>query len=107
MKTIIIFNEVNNHLNEIVGGIYTGIDHKTAAAEIGENNILYFIPLRIAGKSYQERKNNLEETAKEWQRSNYDFIDWSYGELATIQSFFEENARRYGLIETFKTEGII
>ena len=107
MKTIIIFNEVNNHLNEIVGGIYTGIDHKTAAAEIGKNNILYFIPLRIAGKSYQERKNNLEETAKEWQRSNYDFIDWSYSELAEIQSFFEANGKRYGLIKEFTENGII
>ena len=116
MKAIIIYNEITEHggntgatgtTEKIEGGIYNNISYETAAAEVGENNILYYIPLTIQGSNYQERKNNLEETAKEWQRSNYDFIDWSYGELATIQGFFEVNARRYGLLETFKTEGII
>lgn len=116
MKAIIIYNEITEHgdntgatgtTEKIEGGIYNNISYETAAAEVGENNILYYIPLTISGGSYQERKNNLEETAKEWQRSNYDYIDWSYGELATIQTFFEGNARRYGLLETFKTEGII
>ena len=106
MKTIIIFNEENNHLNEIVGGIYTGIDYKTAAAEIGENNILYFIPLTISGRTYNERKNDLRNKAIEYQNSWYDFCGFSYGELAIINDFFETNGRRYGLLTDFKENAI-
>lgn len=107
MKAIIIFDETIRE--EAESGIYNNITLEALTNEyrINPDCILYYIPLTISGGSYQERKNNLEETAKEWQRSNGDFIDWSYGELATIQSFFEVNARRYGLIETFKIEGII
>ena len=107
MKAIIIFNEAIR--KEAESGIYNNISYEALINEysIQPEHVLYYIPLTISGGSYQERKNSLEETAKEWQRSNYDFIDWSYGELATIQEFFETNARRYGLTETFKTEGII
>lgn len=108
---IIIYypDEISAEGDEPEGGIFRNITREELSKEYGikDEHILYYIPLTVNGKTYQERKNNLEETAKEWQRSNYDFIDWSYGELATIQRFFEENARRYGLVETFRENAII
>ena len=107
MKAIIIFNEAIQETAE--SGIYNNISFEALTDEYGikAKDILYYIPLTIQGSSYEERKNNLTETAKEWQMSNTEFIDWSYSELATIQGFFEKGARRYGLIEEFHENGII
>lgn len=107
MKSIIIFNEAIR--DEAESGIYNNISYEALINEysIQPEDILYYIPLTITGSTYQERKNNLTETAKDWQYSNSEFIDWSYGELAEIQDFFTRNAKRYGLIEEFQNEGII
>lgn len=59
------------------------------------------LDFKISGKTYQERKNNLEELAKDWQY-NFASLDWSYGELAEITNYFYENAKRYGLLKEFK-----
>lgn len=106
MLAIIIFNEVSNHLNNIVGGIYKGIDHNTALKEIGEKDLLYFIPLTVSGRTYQERKNDLRNKAIEYQNSCCDFCGFSYGELADIQAFFENNGRKYGLLNEFRENAI-
>lgn len=104
MKTsyILIFNETNNFLNEIVGGIYTGIDEKTIIDEIGENNIVCLIPLKVAGRCYNDRKNDLRNKAIDWSNTGGEYQNWSYGELSIIQTFFENNGRRYGLLGEFK-----
>lgn len=60
---------------------------------------------KIGGKTYQEKKNNLEELAKDWQL-NFAALSWSYGELAEIQNYLHENAKRYGLLKTFHENGI-
>ncbi len=96
MKKIIVYMNPDNN-NEIDGGIF-----KSNLKFPGCLKILYEIPLEVSGKTYQERKNDLEEKAKEWQGSNGEFISWSYGELATIQGFFERNGKRYGLLKEFK-----
>ena len=108
MTAIIIFwakkpSELIGHLD---GGIYHGITYEQAAAELGELNILYFIPLQISGFTYQEKKAECEHLAKIWQESNGEFIGWSYGELATIQEFFERNGKRYGLLKEFRENAI-
>ena len=61
--------------------------------------------LKTHGKTYNERKNNLEELAKEWQLF-YGQLSWSYGELAEIQDWFYENAKKYGLVRIFKENAI-
>ena len=66
-------------------------------------NVLDF---KIGGKTYQERKNNLEELAKNWQ-NNFASLNWSYGELAEIQDYLYKNAKRYGLVQIFKENCII
>lgn len=102
MKAIIIYQEQDNTGVMYYGGIYTDITREQAAAEVGENNIACYIPLVVSGRNYQERKADLEEKAKEYQSSWYDFCGFSYGELAIIQDFFEKFGRRYGLLTDFK-----
>ena len=115
MKAIIIYNEITEHgdntgiietSEKIEGGIYTGISYKTAAAEVGEENILLYIPFKVSGKTYQERKADLQDKAIEWSNTQGEYGAWSYGELADIQEFFENNARRYGLLQEFRENAI-
>lgn len=103
MKAIIVYTEHEN----ITGGIYTDISYKKAASEVGENNILYYIPLVITGNTYQDRKNDVRNKAIDYQNTYYDFCDYSYGELSIINEFFENAGRRYGLLNEFTTNGII
>jgi len=115
MKAIIIYNEImekgdsNGNIEtseKIEGGIYTGISYKTAAANVGEENILLYIPLNVSGKTYQERKADLQDKAVEWSNTQGEYTAWSYGELADISDFFETNARRYGLLQEFRENAI-
>lgn len=103
MKAIIVYKEHNN----IIGGIYTDINYKTAASEVGKNNILFYIPLVVSGHTYSDRKNDLRNKAIEYQNTYYEFCNYSYGELSIINEFFEKAGRRYGLLNEFTTNGII
>lgn len=60
--------------------------------------------LKVTGKTYQERKASLQELAIEY--SNTCYPDLSWGELATVNSFFETYGRRYGLLRKFKENAI-
>ena len=102
-QAIIIFKDSDGIED---GGIFNNISYKTAAAEIGENNILFYIPLTISGRTYNERKNDLRNKAIDYQNTWCDFCGFSYGELAIIQDFFETNGRRYGLLTDFKENAI-
>lgn len=63
------------------------------------------LDFKIGGKTYQERKANLEELAKDWQL-NFSGFSWSYGELCEINNYFYENAKRYGLVKVFQENAI-
>lgn len=115
MLAIIIYNEIlekgdNTGIIEIseniVGGIYQDISYKTAAENIGENNILLYIPLTLSGKTYLDRKNDLRNKAIEWSNTQGEYGAWSYGEIGDIQAFFENNGRRYGLLQEFRENAI-
>lgn len=103
MKAIIIYQDNK----KIEGGIYNGISYETAAAEIGENNILLYIALTVSGATYADRKNDLRDKAIEWSLTQGEYAAWSYGELGTISDFFENNGRRYGLLNEFRENAII
>lgn len=55
---------------------------------------------------YQRAKENARNKAIEWQ-SSFCEHDYSYGELAYWQDYFERLAKRCGLIEEFRENGII
>ena len=55
---------------------------------------------------YKENKEKARQKAIEWQ---LDFANhnYSWGELAYYSDYFERLAKRYGLVEEFKENGII
>ncbi len=71
-----------------------------------ESNV---IKLAVNGKNYNERRACIEEIAKEFQRRDAEFSGGglSYGEYQAIQTWFEKQARKYGLLKVFRREGII
>ena len=103
MESIIVYK--NAATNETEFGIYTNISYQAAAAEVGTDNILFYIPLVVSGRNYQERRADLQEKAIQYSYS-WQETCFSYGELSTIQTFFEKNGRRYGLIKEFEENGI-
>lgn len=54
---------------------------------------------------YALRKADVREQAIRW---SYDFCnhDYSYGELAYYQDYFEKLGRRYGLLREFRENAI-
>ena len=55
---------------------------------------------------YKENKEKAREKAIEWQR-DFENHNYSWGELAYYGAYFEKLAKRYGLVEEFKENGII
>ena len=55
---------------------------------------------------YQDAKEKARNEAIDWQ---YEVADhnYSYGELFYWQDYFEKKARRYGLVQEFRENGII
>ena len=103
LNTIVIYKDF---LGNIEGAILQAWNETRIKAEIGEDNILYMIPLIVSGRNYQERKNDIRNKAIEYQNSMYDFCDFSYGEIGDIQAFFENNGRKYGLLKEFRENAI-
>ena len=56
--------------------------------------------------NYKENKEKAREKAIEWQR-DFENHNYSWGELAYYGAYFEKLAKRYGLVEEFKENGII
>ena len=63
------------------------------------------LPLKISGKTYAERKDAARQLAIDYQYTDCGGL--SYGELSIISEYFENIARRYGLITEYRENGII
>ena len=60
------------------------------------------------GRTYAERKESARNTAIEFQNIDAEVSGGlSWGELADVGAWFETMAKRYGLIEEFRENGII
>lgn len=67
--------------------------------------IITQILFTVKGKTYNQKKAYLKDLAIDFQSA--DTMGLSWGEYAEITSFFEKNAKRYGLVKEFKENGII
>ena len=56
--------------------------------------------------TYSEKKAKLREEAVEWQ-CDFSKHNYSYGELAEMQAYFEKEGKKYGLMKEFRENGII
>lgn len=60
--------------------------------------------LKIKGRTYAERRENLRNLAIDIQSA--DNGGMSYSEWAILGDFFDKNARRYGLLNEFRENAI-
>lgn len=65
----------------------------------------FIFDFKIKGRNYQERKNYARNMAQFFQSSAAPGLYWS--ELAELGAAWEKIARRYGLIDEFKNEGLL
>lgn len=102
MKLLGIFKNANG---EIESNLYFDWEewHKDTFSPATE--ILTMILFKISGKTYAERKENLKQLAIDYQTNG--IADLSYEEFMKIYTFFEKNAKRYGLLAEFRENGII
>ena len=55
---------------------------------------------------YQKYKEKARQEAIEWQR-DFEAQDYCWGDLIIYQQYFEEKAKKYGLVKEFKENCII
>lgn len=55
---------------------------------------------------YQQAKNKIRDLAADWQ-SDFENNNYSWLELLQWQEFFSIKAKRYGLVNEFRENGII
>lgn len=56
--------------------------------------------------AYRKAQENARNKAVEWQME-FNNHNYSYGELAYYEEYFEKLAKRYGLVIEFRENGII
>ena len=56
--------------------------------------------------NYQKQKEKARSKAVDWQL-DFNNHNYSYGELAESQGYFERLAKRYGLVKEFRENYII
>jgi len=101
-----IYTLENKTYNNLYYKIHAGWDawhSDTFSPDCEDMKILDFI---IRGKTYEERKAEAEELAKDWQL-HFSQYPWSYAELAEIESYFEKIGKQYGLLKVFRENAII
>ena len=55
---------------------------------------------------YREMQEKTRQEAIEWQL-DFEKQDYCWGELQVYQQYFENKARKYGLVKEFRENGII
>jgi len=88
------------------GCIYNSYEQFAKDTFSPDIDILSIIPLKVSGKTYQERKEDLRNKAVEWSNVGGLYCDCSWNEAAIISNFFETSGRRYGLLKEFQENGI-
>lgn len=98
-KPTLIFAVIRENGKENSGLYETWGDYHTATFS-PEMDVVAVHPLVIHGRTYRERQESLRDLAIDIQYADNGGL--SYGELADIQSFFEEHGRRLGLLREFR-----
>ena len=72
-----------------------------------DTEILTVIDLKIHGKTYENRKEDVRNKALDFQALFSEYgLPMSWGELATWENYFETAGKRYGLLAEFRENGI-
>ena len=83
------------------GGLWDSWDSYFKETFSPECETMFCWDFTTKGKTYAARKNYLRDFAVDWSNTYY-LADWSYYDLAVVQSGFERLGRRYGLLREFR-----
>lgn len=71
-----------------------------------ETEFKFFFTLEVNGKTYNERKSDIEDKAHILQDAQSEYSGLSIMEYMILDNFFETNGKRYGLYREFKENAI-
>lgn len=72
-----------------------------------DTEVITTIDLTVHGETYSARKSDVEGKALDYQSLFGEFgISLSYGEIAEWERYFQKQGGRYGLLKTFRENGI-
>lgn len=104
------YTTINGEKKAVIAHSFAGLrEIESFDRPMIDNDDSNVIRLAVNGKNYNERKACVEEIAKDFQRQDSEVSGGglSYGEYKAIQTWFEKQARKYGLLKVFRNEGII
>lgn len=102
MKMLGVYKDTDG---KIKNNIYYSYDLWFRDTFSPETETIAQIPLKVSGKTYQEKQEDLRQKAIEYQNT-WSETTWSYSEIVEIDDFFYRNGKRYGLLREFKENGI-
>jgi len=82
-------------------GIYYNYEAYFKDTFCPDTRIIFTLDMSVSGRTYAERKANLESKAIDYSNNMSEIYPISWGEIAEIQDFFATNGKRYGLLTDF------
>lgn len=83
-------------------GIYYSYEAYFKDTFCPDTRIIFTLDMSVSGRTYAERKADLESKAIDYSNFMGEIYPISYGEIAEIADFFETNGKRYGLLTDFR-----
>lgn len=89
------------------GGFYTDYEEWRKDTFCADVEIIAMVDMQIHGSTYAERKADVERVTHEYLDLYANSVPMSCGEVVEWQAYFEEQGKRYGLLEIFRENAII
>lgn len=103
-KFLAVFDDANGNRE---CAIYTRWDTYHSATFSPTCKEIFLMDMsKVSGKTYSEKKANLENKAIEYSNMMGEIYPISYGEIAEIEDFFRTYGKRYGLLREFRENAI-
>ena len=83
-------------------GIYYNYEAYFKDTFCPDTRIIFTLDMSVSGRTYTERKADLESKAIDYSNNMSEIYPISQGEIAEIENFFATNGKRYGLLTDFR-----
>ena len=83
-------------------GIYYNYEAYFKDTFCPDTRIIFTLDMSVSGRTYAERKADLESKAIDYSNNMSEIYPISQGEIAEIEDFFATNGKRYGLLTDFR-----
>ena len=82
-------------------GIYYSYEAYFKDTFCPDTRIIFTLDMSVSGRTYAERKADLQDKAIEYSNNMNEIYPISLGEINEIADFFSVNGKRYGLLTDF------